>query len=239
MPTPKGQQGPPDEPEAPESEPQASTISEGQQESPDRPEPPEPEPPASSTPEEPQGPPDEPETPEPEPQDSSISPQDFAKLRADLVRAVSRECPSWLADCAEDLVQEVLIRIFKIDSKRKQDMSQFSWSYLRKSAYNAVIDEIRRRRDSKEESWGDNPEGPSMDPDTERLVVSREIGLAIRNCLKGLIRPRRLAVTLRLLGHSVPDLARRLGLSAKQAENLVYRGLADLRACLERSGVRP
>jgi RNA polymerase sigma-70 factor (ECF subfamily) len=50
---------------------------------------------------------------------------------------------------------------------------------------------------------------------------------------------RRLAVTLYLHGHSVPDAARILDWSAKRTENLVYRGLADLRECLLSKGLRP
>ena len=52
-------------------------------------------------------------------------------------------------------------------------------------------------------------------------------------------RERRLAVTLHLQGHTVPQAARLLDFSPKQTENLVYRGLADLRACLLAKGIRP
>ena len=53
------------------------------------------------------------------------------------------------------------------------------------------------------------------------------------------MRPRRLAVTLHLQGHSVPEVGRLMGWSAKKADNLVYRGRADLRECLELRGIRP
>ena len=54
-----------------------------------------------------------------------------------------------------------------------------------------------------------------------------------------LVLPRRLAVTLHLQGHTVPEAGSLLGWNAKRAENLVYRGLADLRDCLAGKGVRP
>ena len=44
---------------------------------------------------------------------------------------------------------------------------------------------------------------------------------------------------LHLQGHSVPDAARLLGWPAKRTENLVYRGLADLRRCLIAKGHTP
>ena len=50
-------------------------------------------------------------------------------------------------------------------------------------------------------------------------------------------RERRLAVTLYLQGHSVPAAARLLEWTAKRTENLVYRGLADLRECLTAKGM--
>jgi RNA polymerase sigma-70 factor (ECF subfamily) len=50
---------------------------------------------------------------------------------------------------------------------------------------------------------------------------------------------RRRAVMLYLQGHSVPEAARLLGWTAKRTENLVYRGLADLRHCLRAKGHTP
>ena len=48
-----------------------------------------------------------------------------------------------------------------------------------------------------------------------------------------------MAVTLYLQGHSVPEAARVLDWPAKRTENLVYRGLADLRECLMKKGIQP
>jgi len=63
--------------------------------------------------------------------------------------------------------------------------------------------------------------------------------LAIRACLAAANRDRRLALVLYLQGHSVPEAARILGWDVKRTENLVYRGLADLRQCLLNKGHRP
>ena len=52
-------------------------------------------------------------------------------------------------------------------------------------------------------------------------------------------RERRLAVMLHLQGHPVAEAARILGWTVKRTENLVYRGLADLRHCLICKGHRP
>ena len=65
------------------------------------------------------------------------------------------------------------------------------------------------------------------------------MGRAIEGCLAGRAEPRRLAVTLHLQAHSVPEAAALLGWEEKRTENLVYRGMAELRRCLEGRGVTP
>jgi len=66
-----------------------------------------------------------------------------------------------------------------------------------------------------------------------------QLGEAIRRCLAGLATARRIAVTLHLQGHSVPETSRLGRFTLKQAENMVYRGLADLRRCLTLRGLSP
>ena len=75
--------------------------------------------------------------------------------------------------------------------------------------------------------------------DPERAAASEEIGRGIQTCLAHMKRDRRLAVTLYLQGHTVTEAARILEWPVKRTENLVYRGLADLRACLASKGMRP
>lgn len=82
-------------------------------------------------------------------------------------------------------------------------------------------------------------ERPAQLPDPESRSSGREMGRAIRRCLAELIRPRRLAVSLHLQGHRIKEVGELMGWSAKRAENLIYRGLADLRACLEGKGFGP
>ncbi|HZF11665.1 MAG TPA: RNA polymerase sigma factor [Thermoanaerobaculia bacterium] len=166
---------------------------------------------------------------------------DLARVRTDLVRAVARVCPAWMADRADDLVQVALIRVAEV-YRRSEGKAELSSFYLRKAAYSALIDEIRRLRTRQEVPLeGERPEvdPAAPQPDPESNCAGAEIGQAIRDCLGRLLRPRRLAVTLHLQGHRVAEAARLLGWSAKKAENLVYRGLDDLRSCLTAKGIRP
>ncbi|MFL6258563.1 MAG: RNA polymerase sigma factor [Thermoanaerobaculia bacterium] len=179
------------------------------------------------------------------PQKSPESPMDYAQLHRDLVRAVDRVCPRWMADRADDLVQVALMRVMEIQRK-KEGTAEFSAFYLKKAAYSAMIDEIRRLRRRQEVSLeggsGEevvvvyDPAAP--DPDPERASAGRQVGRAIRDCLGRMVSPRRHAVTLNLQGHSVPEIGRLLGWTAKKAENLVYRGMSDLRGCLGTKGIQ-
>ncbi len=166
---------------------------------------------------------------------------DLVALRDDLKRAVAQTCPRWMADRSDDIIQVALLRVVDIYRKREGN-AEFSSFYLRKAAYSAVIDEIRRLRRRQEVPLEDETaetryDPPADGPDPERVATSRQVGRAIQECLGQLVPPRRLAVTLNLQGHSVPEVGRLMDWSTKKAENLVYRGMADLRGCLDGKGV--
>ena len=168
-------------------------------------------------------------------------PADIEKIRRYLVAATQRACPPALADEAEDLVQRALIKLMQSSAHGEGNRS-VSTSYLWRVAYTAVIDEIRRRSRRREESLiedGTMATVAAQRPDPEREAASRRIGEAIRDCLHLIADSRRRAVTLYLVGHSVPELARMLRWTRKRADNLVYRGMADLRRCLSGKGITP
>lgn len=169
---------------------------------------------------------------------------DYATLRQDLTRAVSRLCPRWLVDRRDDLVQAAVMRVMQITGKRSasgEANPSLSPSYLYRVAYSVLVDEIRRRRRRNETDLEDETVAavPIARENPERTAASKEIGRGIQDCLMQMKRERRLAVTLHLQGHTVPEAARILDWAAKQTENLVYRGLADLRECLMAKGIRP
>jgi RNA polymerase sigma-70 factor, ECF subfamily len=167
---------------------------------------------------------------------------DYVQLRRDLERAVARVCPRHLSDRADDLVQVALLRVMEID-RRSEGKAEFSPYYLKRTAYSALIDEIRRLRrrgevalENEEGEIEADPGAPTPDP--ERASLGREVGRAIRDCLGRMVPPRRHAVTLNLQGHTVPEIGRVMGWNPKKADNLVYRGMADLRGCLDEKGIR-
>ena len=181
----------------------------------------------------------------------AVSEEQVARLRDQLVRSVRKTCPSWLRADADDLVQTALLRV--LDARPAagsgEGTTELSSSYLRKAAYSAVVDEIRRRRRRQEVPLEDDRDAesplpatpirttPTAAPDPERRSAGRETGRAIRACLGELVRPRRQAVALYLQGHRIKEVGELMGWDAKRAENLIFRGLADLRSCLDRKGV--
>ncbi len=163
----------------------------------------------------------------------------FKEFHHVLTKAVASICPSWLQDSRDDVVQTALIKVLEI--QRRDGERQYTKGYLWKVAYSSLIDEIRRlegRREAPLEA--DLVElQPDVSPNPEREFVSKRLGEGIRDCLACLIESRRLAVTLHLQGHTVPEAAKLLGWTAKKTENLVYRGIVDLKACLRERGLEP
>jgi len=165
---------------------------------------------------------------------------DLSIVRASLSKAVARVCPGWLADRRDDIIQSALIRVTNVTAR--EGNGPVAASYLWKAAYSATVDEIRRVRRLRENRLEHGVEDVLRAADhagPERQIESRQVGDAIRACLARLSPDRRRAVTLHLQGHSIPDCGRLLGWNAKRAENLAYRGMQDLRACLEQKGIRP
>jgi RNA polymerase sigma-70 factor, ECF subfamily len=167
------------------------------------------------------------------------------EIRRGLERAVDRVCPRSLAAHRDDLVQSAMLRILELQ-RRGEEIRTFSSLYLRKVAYAVLVDELRRLRHRSEIPLAadagageavDEPRADATDP--ERRYQERQLGQVIADCLRSIKLERRQALVLFLQGHSVPEAARILGWSHKKTENVVFRGRADLRRCLELKGLKP
>jgi RNA polymerase sigma-70 factor (ECF subfamily) len=161
------------------------------------------------------------------------------QVRQVLERALTRLCPDWLQSSRDDLIQSAMLRILEKHGSNEGNRSLNS-SYLYKTAHSVMIDEIRRVQRRSE-----TPIEPASRIEDDKIAnpyqttVGQSIATALRDCLSKLTRSRRLGVALHLQGHRVPEIAHLLGWQAKQADNSVYRGLADLRQCLKDRGFEP
>lgn len=159
-------------------------------------------------------------------------------LRRGLERAVARICPRWLREERDDLVQTSMVRI--LERARAEGDAGFNATYLWKTAYSVVLDEVRRVRWSRERAIDDEAAPPASPGDgPERRVLGRELVRAVRACLAALSDDRRHAVMMRLAGFAHAEIARRLAWDEKRATNLAFRGFEDLRACLREKGMAP
>ncbi len=157
-----------------------------------------------------------------------------------LAKMVNRHCPNWLHQSREDFVQTCLTRM--IDKlNQSEEKTAINTSYLAKVAYSVVVDEIRQRGRasvfSLDEEQSQEPE--NHQPDPEQRAVGKALGREIYECMGRLIEKRRAATMLHLQGHKIDEIAILLGRKSKQAENLIYRGMKQLRECLEGKGLKP
>lgn len=148
---------------------------------------------------------------------------DVAGMLPVLVRAVARHCPASLASQAEDLVQMALLRM--LEHPPREGSGALGASYLWRVAFSVVIDEIRRRQRSEKYQNDARARGVAQ-------ASGPDVGAEIRDCLERLPEPRRVSVTLHLQGFRLAEVASTLGWNEKRVENLIYRGIADLRRCL-------
>ena len=170
-----------------------------------------------------------------------LSSEDVQRLRRKLTDAMARVCPHWLAPEREDLVQAALIKVVGLHGGRVT-ADQLASSYLWRTANSVMLDEIRRarwryERTSEDGRVGDDRAAGTRDP--ERTMVSRQVAAQIHGCLQALEASRRRAVVLHLAGFGRREITDLLAKTVKQVDNLIHRGTRDLRACLERKGVRP
>jgi len=166
---------------------------------------------------------------------STTIPERHGWMLKTLRAAVARTCPSDLGAQREDLVQAALLRVLEREQQGEQNQVRTA-SYLWRVAFSVIADELRRRRAeelrSRRSTMGERSGQQGATP-------LAELGVGIRDCLGGLPEPRRAAVLLHLEGFRADEASRVLHWDMKRVQNLTYRGLADLRRCLERKGLVP
>jgi RNA polymerase sigma-70 factor (ECF subfamily) len=167
-------------------------------------------------------------------------PVELGDLRDRMDRAVRKVAPAWMRDQIDDLVQVAMMKIMR--SGKVEGDAELNNGFVYRVAHSVIVDEIRRRKRRNETDMDPSlpdPVEPHVRSDPEAMAGGQEIGAVIVECLGHLAVDRRRAVTLYLQGHSVPETAKLLDLQPKKAENLVYRGLAELRDLLRARGVEP
>lgn len=157
-------------------------------------------------------------------------------VRVHLDRAFSRLLPRELTSSRVDLIQTAVVRILEHERREKEPVR--TASYVWRVAFTIIADELRRRRRAPE----DATEEAQLELEAQvhpPSAVLPGLGEALRACLALLAEARRRAVLLHLQGFRAFEAAELLRTSEKRAQNLTYRGLADLRQCLVGKGHGP
>src|SRR5262245_19098534 len=68
------------------------------------------------------------------------------RLRSDVARAVRKICPRWLVDQIDDLTQVATARLIQRIRDTAGTPVVLTDGYIYRTAYTALVDEIRRRR---------------------------------------------------------------------------------------------
>jgi RNA polymerase sigma-70 factor (ECF subfamily) len=141
-------------------------------------------------------------------------------------------------DDLDDLLQEVRIRLWRSLGTAER-LREVRALYVRRAVASAAIDLLRRRR-ARRELPLDRDEGalePAARDTADAAADGAELDAAVARAVDGLIESRRAVVRLYLAGYPREEIAEMLGWSEAKTRNLLYRGLDDLRAALERAGI--
>ena len=136
---------------------------------------------------------------------------------------------------ADDLVQEVRIRVWEVLSRDRK--STLGASYYIKVVNSAIVDCLRKHRGTLAHGIRDvgEPEADPLDrvqaetPSPEALMQDEADGRRLQAALAALPDDRRRAVTLFLQGFTVAEIAELLHCDSDRAHNLTYRGVRALK----------
>lgn len=167
----------------------------------------------------------------------------FAQHHEHVVRAVASLRPEVKGITAEDVEQEVSIRLLNlIQSDREIDNIS---SYIYKIAANVIIDLARKnQRHTNETSMPDEKDEDDYRTELESEQFSPEQQLSnekmmadVLSAIESLPESRRIAVKLRLQGFSIKEISKMTGWSFYKAENLSKRAMAALKDKLKELGI--
>jgi len=130
---------------------------------------------------------------------------------------------------AEDLLQEVKIRLWKALAKNSK--KQIYSAYVTQVVNSVIIDQIRRvRRHEKNINALKEDEMSGGGMEWSYALPNAVIAPAV----EGLLQSRRRIVRLFLMDYSTREISELLNFSDKKVHNLLYRGLRDLKGALKK-----
>jgi len=134
-------------------------------------------------------------------------------------------------DDAQDLVQEVLLRVQR-GLATYQPGSMEGW--LSRITTNAFLDDVRRKKRRPVEALPDDPERVLAGaPSADEALAAADLPDHLQDALRGLPEDYRAAVVLcDVLGYSYQDIADTLDVPVGTVRSRIHRGRSQLRTVL-------
>jgi RNA polymerase sigma factor (sigma-70 family) len=133
----------------------------------------------------------------------------------------------------DDLMQRVRVRLWHALERRGPDAPALEPGYAHAAATSAAIDSVREQRAHQAASRIPLDAAEAELGSTAMTGSTADLLSALDAALARLEPARRVAVRFHLSGIHARDIARMSGWTEARTRNLLYRGLADLRAELE------
>ncbi len=169
----------------------------------------------------------------------------FAQNHALVIKAVSFQRPEIKGLTAEDIEQEVCIKLLNLIKSDPKNEKISSYSYIYRITANVIIDLARKNQKLKgemtipdendEEYYAPNLISEASNPDEGH--ANDEMIKRVLAVIETLNENRRIAVKLRLQGFSVKEIGEMTGWSFHKAGNLSKRGMKDLKDKLHELGI--
>ena len=142
---------------------------------------------------------------------------------------------------AEDITQDVFIKVYRSLDKFRQDAQLSSWMY--RIVMNACIDHRRRQQPSSAAVWGDEAEHCLMNtaedaPGPEERAYGEELGGLLQAEINRLPNGQRVVFVMRHhQGLKLSEIAEALGLAEGTVKRQLHAAVHRLRAALSRAKV--
>jgi RNA polymerase sigma-70 factor (ECF subfamily) len=134
---------------------------------------------------------------------------------------------------AEDLAQQVFIRIWK-SAPRYRPTAKFT-TWLFRITRNLVFNELRRKRHFVDQADEMPEPAERRDQEPDKVLMEGELQSAIQNAIDQLPESQRLAIILRRYeGMAYEEIAAVIGTSVPAVKSILFRARAELRERLEK-----
>ena len=145
---------------------------------------------------------------------------------------VRKKVPAYLRESADDIIQDVMIKLLNAD--KKSDQMIVNYGYLKQTVMSVMIDHIRKHRNQQKLEEGIQLEAePSVDDDKQphnpaELLHQHSLLDVIYQHISTFSEDRQTALMLYFRGMKIREIVQLTGFNMAKVRNEIYRGKKDL-----------